>query len=118
MNVMTDPGADRARKVVVIGAGPGGLASAMLLRAAGAEVTVLERADRVGGRTASFTQDGFTFDYGPTFYLYPTILREIFGACGHGFLDPGSSLPALESDLPAASSTTATPSTRPPTWIA
>jgi len=80
---MTDPGADRARKVVVIGAGPGGLASAMLLRAAGAEVTVLERADRVGGRTASFTQDGFTFDYGPTFYLYPTILREIFGACGH-----------------------------------
>ncbi len=82
MNVR--PGS-RARKVVVIGAGPGGLASAMLLRAAGAAVTVLERADRVGGRTASFTQGGFTFDYGPTFYLYPAILREIFAACGQDF---------------------------------
>ena len=72
-----------ARRAVVIGAGPGGLATAMLLRASGAEVTVLEREDRVGGRTASFTQDGYTFDYGPTFYLYPEILREIFGACGY-----------------------------------
>jgi phytoene desaturase len=76
---------ERARKVVVIGAGPGGLATAMLLRASGAEVTVLERADRVGGRTASFTQDGFTFDYGPTFYLCPDILREIFATCGYDF---------------------------------
>ncbi len=71
-----------AGEVVVIGAGPGGLATAMLLRSAGANVTVLERDDRVGGRTSSFTQDGFTFDYGPTFFLYPEILREIFAACG------------------------------------
>lgn len=70
------------RHAVVIGAGPGGLASAMLLRAAGARVTVLERSDRVGGRCASFMQDGFTFDYGPTFYLYPSVLRETFAACG------------------------------------
>lgn len=73
------------REVVVVGAGPGGLASAMLLRASGAEVTVLERSDRVGGRTASFTQDGFTFDYGPTFFLFPEVLREIFDACGRSF---------------------------------
>ncbi len=73
------------RRAVVVGAGPGGLASAILLRAAGAEVTVLERGDRVGGRTASFTQDGFTFDYGPTFFLYPQVLREIFGAAGFDF---------------------------------
>ena len=70
------------RRAVVVGAGPGGLATAMLLRAAGAEVTLLEREDRVGGRTASFTQDGYTFDYGPTFYLYPEVLQEIFQACG------------------------------------
>ncbi len=80
MNAMNDQ--TTPRRVVVVGAGPGGLASAMLLRAAGAEVTVLERADRVGGRTARFSQDGFTFDYGPTFYLYPQVLREIFAACG------------------------------------
>ncbi len=75
------PGA-APRRAVVIGAGPGGLATAMLLRAAGAEVTVLERSGDVGGRTSSFTQDGFTFDYGPTFYLYPDVLREVFDACG------------------------------------
>ena len=80
MNAIT--GGPAARNVVVVGAGPGGLASAMLLAASGAKVTVLERADRVGGPTASFTQDGFTFDYGPTFYLYPEGLREIFAACG------------------------------------
>ena len=80
MNAMTGAA---PRRTVVIGAGPGGLATAMLLRASGAEVTLLEKSDRVGGRTASFTQDGFTFDYGPTFYLYPDVLREIFGACGY-----------------------------------
>ncbi len=75
------------RRVVVVGAGPGGLATAMMLRASGAEVTVLERSDRVGGRTASFAQDGYTFDVGPTFFLYPDVLREIFRACGRSFDD-------------------------------
>ena len=83
MNAIT--GGPSAQSAVVVGAGPGGLASAMLLAASGAKVTVLERSDRVGGRTASFSQDGFTFDYGPTFFLYPQVLREIFGACGRDF---------------------------------
>ena len=77
-----DTDAAAGKRVAVIGAGPGGLATAMLLRAAGAHVTLLEREDRVGGRTASFAQDGFTFDYGPTFYLYPEVLEEIFAALG------------------------------------
>ena len=77
--------AQRGRRVVVIGAGPGGLATAMLARAAGAQVTVLERAPRVGGRTAAIEQDGFVFDTGPTFFLYPQIPREIFAACGFDF---------------------------------
>jgi phytoene desaturase len=57
----------------------------MLARAAGAQVTVLERAPRVGGRTAAIEQDGFVFDTGPTFFLYPQIPREIFAACGFDF---------------------------------
>ena len=72
----------RGRRVVIAGAGPGGLATAMLAAAAGADVTVLERADRVGGRTSSITEDGYTFDVGPTFFLYPEVLNEIFEACG------------------------------------
>ena len=71
-----------SKNITVIGAGPGGLATAMLLAKAGARVTVLERGDRVGGRTRAIEQDGFRFDTGPTFFLYPRILQEIFAACG------------------------------------
>ncbi len=71
-----------APEVVVIGAGPGGLASAMLLARAGFDVTVLERQDRVGGRTTTIGEQGFRFDLGPTFFLFPQILREIFHMCG------------------------------------
>lgn len=71
-----------ASDVVIVGAGPGGLAAAMLLSHAGANVTLLERHDRVGGRTSSFHQDGFTFDLGPTFFLYPEILEQIYSSCG------------------------------------
>ena len=56
-----------SKRVVIIGAGPGGLASAMLLAGAGYRVKVLERNDRVGGRTSTITGDGFRFDLGPTF---------------------------------------------------
>ncbi len=70
-------------RVVIVGAGPGGLASAMLLAASGVDVTIVEKRDHVGGRTSTFQQDGFHFDYGPTFFLYPRVLREIFAAAGY-----------------------------------
>jgi phytoene desaturase len=76
-----------AKRVVVVGAGPGGLASAMLLARAGVDVTVLERKDRVGGRTSAIERDGFRFDVGPTFFLYPRVLNEIFDACGFRLRD-------------------------------
>lgn len=75
------------RRVVIIGAGPGGLASAILLALTGARVTVLERKDRVGGRSALLEADGFRFDTGPTFFLYPRILAEIFAAAGRRLSD-------------------------------
>jgi phytoene desaturase len=71
------------KRVVIVGAGPGGLASAMLLAASGVQVTVVEKRNHVGGRTSTFQQDGFHFDYGPTFFLYPRVLREIFAAAGY-----------------------------------
>lgn len=70
-------------RVTVIGAGPGGLATAILLAASGLRVTVLERLPRVGGRTATWESGGFRFDVGPTFFLYPRVLEEIFAAAGH-----------------------------------
>jgi len=73
---------NKTPQVVVLGAGPGGLASAMLLAKAGMAVKVLERADRVGGRTSTIHENGFKFDLGPTFFLYPQVLRSIFEMCG------------------------------------
>ena len=70
------------KRVLIIGAGPGGLASAMLLAKAGAEVTILEKQPRVGGRTSLIESEGYRFDLGPTFFLYPQILQEIFHEVG------------------------------------
>ena len=69
--------------MVIIGAGPGGLASAMLLAKSGLDVTVIEKRAVVGGRTSTIEADGFRFDTGPTFFLYPQVLREIFAAAGY-----------------------------------
>ena len=71
-----------AREVIIIGAGPGGLASAILLAASGLRVRVFERLPFVGGRTSTIEAEGYTFDLGPTFFLYPQVLREIFAYAG------------------------------------
>ena len=71
------------RQAVIVGAGPGGLASALLLAKSGVKVTVVEKRSEVGGRTSTMQQDGFRFDIGPTFFLYPRVLREIFSAVGY-----------------------------------
>jgi phytoene desaturase len=67
---------------IIIGTGPGGLASAMLLASAGLKVKILERRPAVGGRTSAIQACGFRFDVGPTFFLYPRVLDEIFTAAG------------------------------------
>ena len=72
----------KIQKVVIVGAGPGGLAAAILLAKSGVEVTVIEKRSTVGGRTSTIDQQGFKFDTGPTFFLYPRVLREIFAAAG------------------------------------
>ena len=78
----------RNKSVMIVGAGPGGLASALLLAARGVKVTLFERDAAVGGRTRTFTSpEGFRFDVGPTFFLYPKVLAEIFSACGERLED-------------------------------
>ncbi len=77
---------DSPKSVVIVGAGPGGLASAMLLRKAGLNVTVVEKRDRVGGRTGRISAHGFHFDVGPTFFLYPQVLQQIFAAAGYNLM--------------------------------
>ncbi len=69
-------------KVAIIGAGPGGLASSLLLAKSGVDVTVFERSKAVGGRNKVFERDGYKFDLGPTFFHYPEVIEDIFKAIG------------------------------------
>lgn len=71
-----------SRRVAVVGAGPGGLAVAILLAARGLDVTIYEKQPIVGGRTGQVTVGDYRFDLGPTFYLMPYVLQEIFKVAG------------------------------------
>ena len=75
------------RSVVIVGAGPGGLAAALLLAKAGLDVTVVEGKVSVGGRTSTLSKDGSQFDLGPTFFLCPKVLSEIYAVCGYSLND-------------------------------
>ncbi|MBM4376119.1 MAG: phytoene desaturase [Deltaproteobacteria bacterium] len=73
--------------VVVIGAGLGGLAAAVRLRALGHQVLVLDAADQPGGRARSFDRDGYSFDAGPTVVTAPYLLHELFELVGRDSSD-------------------------------
>ena len=72
-------------QALVIGAGLGGLASAMRLGAKGWRVTVVDRLDRAGGRGSSITDQGHRFDLGPTIVTVPQMLRDLWAATGRDF---------------------------------
>ncbi|MFH2063538.1 MAG: phytoene desaturase family protein [bacterium] len=69
-------------KIIIVGAGPGGLAAGMLLAHGGHEVHIFEKADQPGGRTSEIRLKDFRFDVGPTFLMMKFVLDEIFTATG------------------------------------
>ena len=75
-------GTDVPGRVVVIGAGLGGLSAAAHLVRRGHQVTVLERDPRPGGQLGVLTGDGFRIDTGPTVLVYPQLLADTFAAAG------------------------------------
>lgn len=74
-------------RVVVVGAGVGGLTAAVRLSAAGHQVTVCEQADAVGGKLGWFERDGFGFDTGPSLLTVPQVYREVFAGTGTPLTD-------------------------------
>lgn len=76
-----------SQKILIVGAGPGGLATAMRLAAAGYQVVVYEAADRVGGRMRGLELGDYAFDTGPTILQVPRLYDELFEACGLRFAD-------------------------------
>lgn len=75
------------KKMVVIGAGPGGLAAAMLLASRGHKVHLFEKQSYIGGRNSSIHEKGYTFDMGPTFLSMVYIAEEIFQTVGKNLHD-------------------------------
>jgi phytoene desaturase len=70
-------------KIIIVGAGPGGLTAGLLLSKKGFDVTIFEKAGIPGGRNASFEIGGFKFDIGPTFLMMKYVLEQVFEECGY-----------------------------------
>ena len=72
----------KSKRVVIVGAGPGGLTAGMILASRGLDVTIVEKQDRVGGRNAELKVGDFSFDTGPTFLHQKFTLDEVFAEAG------------------------------------
>lgn len=70
------------KKAIVIGAGFSGLSAACELAKNGIDVTVFEKNESAGGRASVFSEDGFTFDMGPSWYWMPDIFEWFFDQYG------------------------------------
>lgn len=70
------------KKVLLIGAGLGSLATALRLVHRGYQVTILEKHHQAGGRLNQLKKDGFTFDVGPSFFSMSYEFEELFQDCG------------------------------------
>ena len=66
------------KKVIVVGSGFGGLASALRLKAKGYDVTLIEKHPDLGGRARVFKKGNFTYDGGPTVITAPYLFEELF----------------------------------------
>ena len=66
------------KKAIVIGAGFGGIASAIRLKKKGYNVEIIDRCNNLGGRAQTLNLNGFKHDTGPTLITAPFLLEELF----------------------------------------
>lgn len=77
----------KEKRIVVIGAGMGGMAAAALLAKRGFDVTVLEKNSQTGGKARLWEKEGFRFDMGPSWYLMPEVFEHFFSLFGKSHND-------------------------------
>src|SRR6478735_12003193 len=82
-------------RVAVIGGGVGGLSAALELKRRGAEVVLLERHAKFGGKASERRDGGWRWDEGPSIVVMPWVYRTLFEAAG---LDPDAYLPLRRLD--------------------
>ena len=70
------------KKAIIIGAGIGGIASAIRLQNKGYAVQVIEKNEYPGGKLTQFHKDGFRFDAGPSLFTMPNLVTELFEISG------------------------------------
>ncbi len=80
-------------RVVVVGAGMGGMAAAARLATLGHHVVVCEQAGTWGGKLGTWSRDGFTFDTGPSLLTLPAVYRDLFVTTGAPLEDSVELLP-------------------------
>ncbi|MFH1283320.1 MAG: phytoene desaturase family protein [bacterium] len=77
----------KKKKVIVIGAGLGGLSAAISLATKGYAVTVFEKNDKVGGKLNVLKKEGFSFDLGPSIFTLPHYFRRLWSRAGQRMED-------------------------------
>jgi len=83
------------KKVYVIGAGMGGLSTAIRLQKEGYQVEIFEQGAIPGGKMHQIKDEGFCFDVGPTLVMMPSIYQEVFTLCGK---NPNDYIPMTKLD--------------------
>jgi phytoene desaturase len=83
----------KEKKVGVIGAGLGGLASALRLAKLGFEVHIFEKNMTVGGKASEIFENSFRFDTGPSLLTMPFVVEELFSDVGENIADHLSIVP-------------------------
>ena len=72
-----------SKKAIIIGSGISGLSSACFLAKEGWNVTVLEKNKTIGGRARQFSEQGFVFDMGPSWYWMPDVFESFYQKFGY-----------------------------------
>lgn len=81
------------KSAIIIGAGIGGLATAVYLSNEGYDVRIFEKNSAPGGRCGQLVRDGYRFDLGATMLMMPDVYKEVFGDLGIPLFENGDVKP-------------------------